>query len=105
MGMVGRIRRSHSRKNKSEREISRMAGLSRNTGSKWLDGDVNGPPRYRRCEQRGKLTVFHEALKQALKADAPRPRHERRTAKALYSEVRAAGFGGGYIRVTDFVRA
>jgi hypothetical protein len=31
MDMIGRIRRLHSRKNKSEREISRITGLSRNT--------------------------------------------------------------------------
>ena len=105
MDMIGRIRRLHSRKNKSEREISRMTGLSRNTVSKWLHGEVDGPPKYRRGEQPGKLTQFHEALKQALKADARRPRHERRTAKALYGEIKAAGYDGGYTRVTDFIRA
>jgi hypothetical protein len=41
----------------------------------------------------------------ALKADARRPRRERRTAKALYAEIKAAGYDGGYTRVTDFVRA
>jgi hypothetical protein len=34
MDMIGRIRRLHSRKNKSEREISRITGLSRNTVAK-----------------------------------------------------------------------
>ena len=34
MDMIGRIRRLHSRKKKSEREISRITGLSRNTISK-----------------------------------------------------------------------
>jgi transposase len=105
MDMIGRIRRLHSRKKKSEREISRMTGLSRNTVSKWLHGEVDGPPKYRRGEQPGKLTVFHEALKQALKADARRPRQERRTAKALYAEIKAAGYDGGYTRVTDFIRS
>ena len=81
MDMIGRIRRLRSRKKRSEREISRMTGLSRNTVAKWLHGEVDGPPTYRRGEQPGKLTVFHEALKQALKADARRPKHERRTAK------------------------
>ncbi len=36
MDMIGRIRRLHSRGKKSEREISRMTGLSRNTIAKWL---------------------------------------------------------------------
>ena len=104
MDMIGRIWRLHGRKHKSEREISRMTGLSRNTISKWLRGEVDGPPKYRRGEQPNKLTVFHEALKQALKADARRPTHERRTAKALYAEIKLSGYEGVYSRVTDFVR-
>ena len=88
MDMIGMIRRLHSRKKKSEREISRMTGLSRNTISKWLHAEVDGPPKYKRGEQPNKLTVFHEAIKQALKADAHRPKHERRTAKALYAEIK-----------------
>ena len=48
---------------------------------------------------------FREVLKQALTADARRPRHERRTARALYAEIKAAGYGGGYTRLTDFIRA
>ena len=105
MDMIGRIRRLHSRRNKSEREIARITGLSRNTVAKWLHGEVDGAPKYRRGEQPNKLTVFHEALKRALKADARRPKHERRTAKALYAEIKAAGYAGGYTRVTDFIRA
>ena len=105
MDMIGRIRHLHARKNKSEREISRMTGLSRNTVAKWLHGEVDGPPKYRRDEQPSKLTAFHDALRQALKADARRPKHERRTAKALYAEIRRAGYEGGYTRVTDFIRA
>ena len=34
-----------------------------------------------------------------------RPKHERRTAKALYAEIQAAGYDGGYTRVTDYIRA
>ena len=36
MDMVGKIRRLHGRGNKSEREIARETGLSRNTVAKWL---------------------------------------------------------------------
>ena len=88
MDMIGRIRHLHARTNKSEREISRMTGLSRNTVAKWLHGEVDGPPKYRRGEQPNKLTAFHDVLRQALKADARRPKHERRTAKALYCRRR-----------------
>ncbi len=62
-------------------------------------------PKYRREPRPNKLSAFEEALKQALTADARRPKHERRTARALHAEIRAAGYTGGYSGVTDFVRA
>ena len=105
MDMMGRIRRLHSRGKKSEREIARMTGVSRNRVAKWLHGEVDGPPKYRRQAQPTKLTPYVEAVKQALKADARRPRHERRTAKALYAQIKAEGYEGGYTRLTDFIRS
>ena len=105
MDMIGKVRRMHRRDNKSVREIARLTGLSRNTVAKWLEAPLEGQPQYRRGPQPSKLTAFHEALKQALKADSHRPRHERRTARALYAEAKAGGYEGGYTRVTDFVRA
>ncbi len=53
MDMTGRIRRLHSWGKKSEREFARMTGLSRNTVAKWLRGEVDGPPGYRRSEMPG----------------------------------------------------
>src|SRR5450631_869477 len=103
--MIGRIRRMHSRGKKSEREIARTTGLSRNTVAKWLHCPLQDEPKYERGEQPGKLTAFHDTIKQALKVDARRPRHERRTARALHAEIKAAGYAGGYSRVTDFIRA
>ena len=95
----------HSRGKKSQREIARTTGLSRNTVSKWLRGPLGDEPKYERDQQPSKLTAFHETIRQALKADARRPRHERRTARALHAEIKAAGYAGGYSRVTDFIRA
>ena len=66
----------YSRGKKSEREIARTTGLSRNTVAKGLHGPLAGAPRYRRGEQPNKLSAFHGALAQALKADSHRPRHE-----------------------------
>ena len=105
MDMIGRIRRLSRRGKKSEREISRMTGLSRNTIAKWLQGEVDNPPKYRRGELPNKLTVFHDTIIQALKVDARRPKRERRTAKALFFQIKSAGYDGGYSRVTDFIRA
>ena len=105
MDMIGKIRRLHARDKLSEREIARRTGLSRNTVSKWLHAPVKEAPKYRREPRPNKLSAFEEALKQALTADARRPKHERRTARALHAEIRAAGYTGGYSGVTDFVRA
>ena len=105
MDMIGRIRRFHVRGKKSEREIARLTGLSRNTVGKWLHEPVQVAPKYRRAEQATKLTAFHETLRTALEADAHRPQHERRTARALHQQIKADGYDGCYSRVTDFVRA
>jgi len=104
MAMIGKIRRMHFRQGKSVREIVRLTSLSRNTVRKWLKTPLEEEPRYRRSVRPSKLSVFHESLKQALKADAHRPRHERRTARALHAQIRAEGYDGSYSRVTDFVR-
>ena len=104
MDMVGRIRRLHSRGKKSAREIARITGLSRNTVAKWLQGPAEAPPKYQRSAGTTKLERYHEVLKLALKADARRPAKSRRTAKALFEEIRAAGYTGCYSRVTDFIR-
>ncbi len=106
MAMIGKVKRMHFREKKSVREIVRLTSLSRNTVRKWLKAPVAGEPKYRRDPRPGKLTAFHEALQQqALKVDAHRPKRDRRTAQALYAEIKAAGYAGGYTRVTDFIRA
>lgn len=107
MTMIGKVRRMYHRQNKSVREISRITSLSRNTISKWLDAPLpDGDPKPQpRPPRPTKLSAFHESLQQALKADAHRPKKERRTALALYAEIKAAGYEGGYSRVTDYLRA
>jgi transposase len=105
MAMIGKVRRMHRREQRSIREIARTTSLSRNTVRKWLKRPLEGEPKYRRGVQPRKLTPFYEALKLALEADAHRPKQGRRSARALYTEVRAAGYAGGYTRVTDFIRA
>jgi transposase len=103
MDQIGWIRRLHRREKKSEREISRITGLSRNTVAKWLRGELV-EPKYRRTGRPNKLAPYHEVLQQALAADSKRPKHERRTAKALYAQIKAQGYEGGYTRVTDTIR-
>ena len=105
MAMIGKVKRMYFRQKKSVREIVRLTSLSRNTVRKWLKTPLLEEPRYRRRDTPVKLTPFAEAIKMALKADAHRPRHERRTARALFTQIGREGYAGSYSSVTDFVRA
>ena len=105
MEMLGKIRRMHLRDGLSLHEITKRTGLSRNTIRRWLrSAEKTAPPTYRRTDGPGKLTAFHEALEQALKADSHRIKQNRRTAKALFTQIKVDGYLGGYTRVTDFIR-
>jgi transposase len=105
MALVGKIRSMHFRQGKSISEIARLTSLSRNTIKKWLKAPQGVEPKYRRGKMPTKLTPFAQALQEALKADAHRPRQERRTARALHAELQAMGYEGGYTRLTDYIRA
>jgi transposase len=105
MAMSGKIRSMHFRQGKSISEIARLTSLSRNTIKKWLKAPQGAEPKYRRREMPTKLAPFVQALDKALKADGQRPRHERRTARALHVELRALGYVGGYTRLTDYIRS
>lgn len=105
MALKGKIRALYQREGKSISEIARRTSLSRNTIKKWLRAPADAAPKYRREPTPGKLAPFVATLTQALKADAHRPRHERRTARALLMQLQAQGYGGGYSRLTDFIRA
>ena len=105
MGMMSKIRSLHLRQGKSISEIARLTSLSRNTIKKWLKAPHGAQPKYRRRSMSTKLAPFAEALQQALKADEHRPKHERRTARALHAELQTLGYEGGYTRLTDHIRA
>lgn len=105
MEMTDKVRRMHRRDKRSVRDIARMTGLSRNTVAKWpADSGRATAEAPHRTSQPTKLTPYHEAIKQALAADADRPKRERRTALALHEELKSAGCEGGYSRLTDFIR-
>ena len=105
MEMFGKIRRMYLRDRLSLHEITKRTGLSRNTIRKWLRSPKEtAPPTYRRSERPCKLSVFHDVLEQALKADAHRTKQNRRTAKALFAQIKEDGYAGGYSQLTDFIR-
>jgi transposase len=105
MEMIGKVRRMKLRDKLSNSLIAKLTGLSRNTVKKWLKAPGCVIPKYSRESPAGKLTAFEATLEQSLKADAHRPKHARRTAKALLVQIQAQGYLGGYSAVTDFVRA
>ena len=104
MAMIGKVLRMRHREKKSVREIVKATSLARNTVRKYLRIGKAEAPKYRRPEVPTKLAPFVEAVQQALLADARRPKKERRTAKALYAQLGAAGYEGGYSRLTDYIR-
>lgn len=104
MDMVGRIRRMSQREGLSERQIASKTGLSRNTVAKWLRAPLKEEPKYRRAARPGKLSAFEATLRQALAADARRPKRQRRTALALHEQIKAEGYTGCYANVSGFVR-
>jgi transposase len=105
MEMLGKIRRMHLRDKLSLHEIAKRTGLSRNTIRSWLRTSQGAaPPTYRRIKGEVKLSVFHAVVEQALKADAHRNKQNRRTAKALFAQIKADGYAGGYSQLTAFIR-
>ena len=106
MEMLGKIRRMHLRDKLSLHEIAKRTGLSRNTLRRWLRAPEEVQvPAYSRPQALGKLSAFTSELEQALQADGHRSKQNRRTAKALFAQIQAAGYAGGYSAVTDFTRA
>jgi len=106
MELLGKIRRMRAREKLSERAIAKRTGLSRNTVHKWLkDPEKVQEPKYARAKGFSKLGEFAHELEQALKADALRPKQDRRSARALFVQIKASSYAGGYTRVTDYIRA
>ena len=92
MEMLGKIRRMFLRDKLSLHEIAKRTGLSRNTIRSWLRiSEEVTPPKYQRAEEPGILMPFHATLEQALKADGHRTKQNRRTAKALFVQIKAEG--------------
>jgi len=104
MEMLGRVRRMYYRDKLSRSEIARRTGLSRNTVKKWLKAGESVEPRYRRSAKLGKLSAFQDVLRQALEADASRAKRDRRTATALFAQIKAQGYTGGYTVLAQFIR-
>ena len=104
MDMIGKVRRMRLRDQLSLSEIAKRTGLSRNTVKKWLRAPSDVVPKYERVKLDSKLTAFEPALHQALTTDSHRPKQGRRSGRALFAQIQAQGYRGGYSAVTDYTR-
>ncbi len=104
MVMYAKIRRMFYREHLKISEIQRRTSLSRNTIKKWLKESDETAIKYRRIKADGLLTPFEPSLLLALKADAHRPKRDRRTALMLFNAIQKEGFAGCYSTVTRFLR-
>ena len=106
MVLYAKIRRMYLRDKLSINEIVRRTSLSRNTVKKWLkQPEGSKEPKYQRKTGPTKLSPYQDQLERALLADSHRPKRDRRTAKQLLEELKAAGYTGGYTQLTDYIRA
>ena len=105
MAMYAKVRRLRFRDGLTISEIARRTSLSRNTIKTWLRAPIRSEMTYRRAPAPKKIGPHTAWLREALAADARRPRRERRTALKLLTQLREQGFSGSYARVTEFVRA
>ena len=79
----------------SNREIAKRTGLSGNTVKKWLKASGDQAPKFKRKNGFTKLRGFEGALVRALKADAHRPKHDLRGARALLTQLQLQVLGYG----------
>src|SRR5690606_30946136 len=101
MAIYAKVRRMRLRDGLSISEIARRTSLSRNTIKGLLQEPVRSERQNRRSAGTKKIGPYETWLREALAADARRPRRERRTPRKLYAQVQAQGFAGSYGRVTE----
>jgi hypothetical protein len=77
-------------------EIAKRTGLARNTVKKWLKAPGEVVPKYECTSVEGKLTAFEPTLHQALTTDSHRPKQGRCSGRALFAQIQAQGYRGGY---------
>ena len=105
MELYGRVRRAVLVEGRSEREVAREFGISRETVRKMLRYAV--PPGYQRQQpvKRPKLGPWLGVIDAILEEDKQRPAKQRHTAKRIFDRLREEhGFAGGYTIVKDYVR-
>lgn len=72
---------------------------------RWLrEPPSTGEPKYPKRASSSVVDPWSEQLRLWLLADTRRPKRERRSAKQMHVDLRAAGYDGSYDRVCAFIR-
>jgi len=103
VALLSIIRRWHLRDQVSMREIAKRLGISRNTVRKYLRAETV-EPNYAPRKSPSALDDYTFKLTAWLKAEANKPRKQRRTLKQIHADLRSLGFVGSYDRVAAFAR-
>ncbi|SHN43244.1 Homeodomain-like domain-containing protein [Duganella sacchari] len=103
VALLGIIRRWHLRDQVPLREIARRLGISRNTVRRYLRSETTEPS-YAERRSSSLLDKYSVQLSAWLKAEASKPRKQRRNLKQLHLDLKELGYEGSYDRVAAFAR-
>lgn len=103
VALLGIIRRWHIRDQIPLREIARRLGISRNTVRRYLRSEMTEPSYAERRIASG-LDKYSLQLSGWLKAEASKPRKQRRSLKQIHADLKELGYEGSYDRVAAFAR-
>lgn len=103
VALLGIIRRWHLRDQIPLREIARRLGISRNTVRRYLRSETTEPTYAERRSSSG-LDKYSVQLSAWLKAEASKPRKQRRNLKQIHLDLKELGYEGSYDRVAAFAR-
>jgi transposase len=101
---IGRIRREHSSRVKTIKEIARDLKVSRNTVRRVLRSGATSFEYERDVQPRPKLGRWTEELDGLLVGNAVKPAREQLTLIRIFEELRGRGYDGGYDAVRRYAR-
>lgn len=103
VALLGIIRRCHIRDQIPLREIARRLGISRNTVRRYLRSEMTEPS-YAERRIASELDQYSLQLSGWLKAEASKPRKQRRSLKQNHADLKELGYEGSYDRLAAFAR-
>lgn len=106
MVQIEYIKKLYYKEGKSQREIAKMLGHSRNTISKYLEKDVFTEPKYNLTVEKASpvLGPFKPIIDKWLEEDEQMPKKQRHTGARIYQRlVEEYGFTGGCSTVRNYV--